>query len=268
MPRNTAVFGPTFTGQGIVRSDDIRKDPRYGKNAPYYGMPKGHLPVVSYLAVPVLSRSGEVIGGLFFGHSKPGRFNEREERIVEGLASQAAIAMDNARLYEQAKKAIQARDEFLSIASHELKTPLTPLRLQVQNLKRQMRGDSTVALSPEKLGKVAGILEKQLGRLTALVEDLLDVSRISAGRLSLNFEEVDLSTLVSEVAERYRPQLQEAGCELKMHLAHSIQGKLDHLRMEQVLINLLTNAAKYAPGTPVEVLLERKGGLAVIQIKD
>src|SRR6185437_1464381 len=70
MPRNTAVFGPTFHGVGVVRSDDIKKDPRYGKNPPYYGQPKGHPPVVSYLAVPVISRSGEVLGGLFFGHER------------------------------------------------------------------------------------------------------------------------------------------------------------------------------------------------------
>ncbi|HYK01679.1 MAG TPA: GAF domain-containing protein [Thermoanaerobaculia bacterium] len=100
MPRNTAVFGPTFAGTGTVRSDNIRKDPRYGHNAPYHGMPEGHLPVTSYLAVPVVSRSGEVLGGLFFGHSEEGIFTENEEQIVEALAGQAAVAIDNARLYD------------------------------------------------------------------------------------------------------------------------------------------------------------------------
>jgi len=89
----------TFRGTGIVRSDDIRKDPRYGKSAPHYGQPKGHLLVASYLAVPVISRSGEVLGGLFFGHEKPGMFTARTERIVVGIAAQAAIAIDNARLF-------------------------------------------------------------------------------------------------------------------------------------------------------------------------
>jgi PAS domain S-box-containing protein len=98
MPRNTAVFAATFEGTGIVRSDDIRKDPRYGKSAPHHGMPKGHLPVVSYLAVPVVSRTGEVIGGLFFGHDQPGVFTADAEEIVAGIASHAAIAIDNARL--------------------------------------------------------------------------------------------------------------------------------------------------------------------------
>jgi len=105
MPRNTQIFAPTFAGAAIVRSDDIRADPRYGKNDPYFGMPAGHLPVVSYLAVPVISRSGEVIGGLFFGHSQPARFQEDVERLVAGVAAQAAIAIDNVRLLEQTRQA-------------------------------------------------------------------------------------------------------------------------------------------------------------------
>jgi PAS domain S-box-containing protein len=109
MPRNTAVFGPTFEGADVVRIDDVRKDPRYGKNAPHYGMPKGHLPVVSYLAVPVISRSGIVLGGLFFGHSHAGVFTERAERLAVGIAAQAAIAIDNARLFEQANREIAER---------------------------------------------------------------------------------------------------------------------------------------------------------------
>lgn len=99
MPRNTAIFGPTFRGEGTVRSADITRDPNYGQNEPYLGMPEGHLPVRSYLAAPVVSRRGEVIGGLFFGHEKVGVFTEGHEKLAEGIAGQAAIAIDNARLY-------------------------------------------------------------------------------------------------------------------------------------------------------------------------
>ena len=116
MPRNTHVFGPTFRGEGVVRSDDITKDPRYGQNPPYYGKPKGHLPVVSYLAVPVSSRGGEVIGGLFFGHSEVGRFTERHERLIVGIAAQAAIAIDNARLYHAAQQANETLERRVSEA--------------------------------------------------------------------------------------------------------------------------------------------------------
>jgi len=101
MPRNTAVFAPTFEGNGIVRSGDITKDPRYGHNAPHHGMPKGHLPVRSYLAVPVKAQSGEVLGGLFYGHEKTDMFKQDAEDLVATIAAQAAIAMENLRLREQ-----------------------------------------------------------------------------------------------------------------------------------------------------------------------
>ncbi|HEX2589968.1 MAG TPA: PAS domain S-box protein [Rhizomicrobium sp.] len=111
MPRNTKVFAPTFAGEGIVRSDDIQKDSRYGHSGPHYGQPKGHLPVRSYLAVPVTSRSGEVIGGLFFGHPEPGRFTAEHEFLVSGIAPYAATAIDNARLYRSAQREIARRKE-------------------------------------------------------------------------------------------------------------------------------------------------------------
>jgi len=109
MPRNTAVFEPTFRGTAIVRSPDILADPRYGKSAPHFGMPKGHLPVRSYLAVPVAGRNGEVLGGLFFGHPQPGMFSERAERLVAAIAAQAAVAIDNVRLYQALQRELEAR---------------------------------------------------------------------------------------------------------------------------------------------------------------
>ncbi|HEY8381282.1 MAG TPA: PAS domain-containing protein [Microvirga sp.] len=108
-PRATAIFGPTFRNETIIRSDDIPRDPRYGRNAPHQGMPVGHLPVRSYLAIPVVSRTGEVLGGLIFGHPEPSRFTERHERLMQGLAAQAAIAIDNARLYRVAQNELEER---------------------------------------------------------------------------------------------------------------------------------------------------------------
>lgn len=109
MPRNTAIFAPTFSGEGVVRSDDILADPRYGKTAPYHGMPEGHLPVRSYLAVPVVSRSGEVLGGLFFGHKARGRFTPGHDRVVSGIAAIGAAAMDALQLRNDAIAAAEAR---------------------------------------------------------------------------------------------------------------------------------------------------------------
>lgn len=109
LPRKTALFEPTFHGAGAVRSDDIRTDPRYGKNAPHFGTPKGHLPVVSYLAVPVISRSGEVHGGLFFAHDQHAVFTKESEDIVTGIAAHAAIAIDNARLLKSAQREVEVR---------------------------------------------------------------------------------------------------------------------------------------------------------------
>ena len=133
-PRITPVFEPTFSGTGPVRSDDILADPRYGKNPPYSGMPESHLPVRSYLAVPVVSRSGEVIGGLFFGHSEPGVFTERAERILIGVAAQAAIAIDNAHLYEASQRELAARWR----AEQELQSLNDTLEQRIQERTREV----------------------------------------------------------------------------------------------------------------------------------
>jgi PAS domain S-box-containing protein len=128
LPRATAVFEPTFHGTGVLRSDDIRADPRYGKNAPHRGMPKGHLPVVSYLAVPVISRSGEVIGGLFFGHDEPGVFTQEAEDVVIGIAAHAAIAIDNARLYATAQEEMRSKELLLNEFKHRIKNMLATVQ--------------------------------------------------------------------------------------------------------------------------------------------
>jgi len=109
MPRATAVFQPTFHGEGIIRSGDILADPRYGRNAPYHGMPDGHPPVRSYMAVPVVARSGEVIGGLFFGHGDAGVFKPDHEALLAGVAGQAATAIDNARLFQAVERELSER---------------------------------------------------------------------------------------------------------------------------------------------------------------
>jgi serine phosphatase RsbU (regulator of sigma subunit) len=133
MPRNTAVFAPTFSGAAVVRSDDITKDPRYGRNAPRHGMPEGHLPVRSYLAVPVLARNGEVLGGLFFGHQRVGVFDAESERLIVAVAALAALAIENARLHDQAQRELAAsrrayaeRDHVARVLQRSLLPPRLP----------------------------------------------------------------------------------------------------------------------------------------------
>lgn len=120
MPRNTEVFAPTFAGTGNVRSDDIMADPRYGQNAPRSGMPEGHLPVRSYLAVPVSTNDGKVLGGLFFGHPETGRFTGLHEEIVTSLASQAAVAIENAQLIRQVREANETLERRVAERTEEL----------------------------------------------------------------------------------------------------------------------------------------------------
>jgi PAS domain S-box-containing protein len=124
MPGNTAIFNPTFQGKGIIRYDDVTSQPHFGKNAPHYGMPKGHLPVRSYLAAPVVSAfTNEVFGGLFFGHPDAGVFTEDSERLIEGIAAQAAISMTNARLFEERKeteKRLREQNAFIHTVTNNM----------------------------------------------------------------------------------------------------------------------------------------------------
>lgn len=239
MPRDTPIFHPTFSGEGVVRLDDVTKDARYGKNYPHEGMPSGHLPVVSYLAVPVISRSGRVIGGLFFGHPEAKVFTAEHESLVIAIAAQAAIGIDNAMLYEKVRELNDKKDEFIGLASHELKTPLASINGYLQILNRLVKD-----LNAQKfLGKAS----TQVRKLTSLVNDLLDVSKIEAGKLKLTIASFDLREIVEEAieliinsTESYEIILVEAPDTC------IING--DSQRIEQVVVNLLGNAIKYSPG--------------------
>ncbi len=161
MPRATAVFAPTFRGEGVVRSDDILADPRYGRNHPHRGMPEGHLPVRSYLAVPVLSRSGEALGGLFFGHPEPRVFTERTQRVVTGIAAQAAVAIDNARLHQAAQREIAAR----SAAEAELRRLNETLEERVLERTRALESEAAERRRAEEALRQAQKMEA-VGQLT------------------------------------------------------------------------------------------------------
>ncbi|MGH7279597.1 MAG: PAS domain-containing protein, partial [Candidatus Rokuibacteriota bacterium] len=269
-PRNTALFEPTFRGEGPVRSDDVTQDPRYGTMAPHVGLPRGHLPVRSYVAVPVVSRFGEVLGGLFFGHPEPGRFTERHERILGGLAAQAAIAMDNAQLYEAAEKARhaaeeanRAKDEFLATMSHELRTPLNA----VLGWTLMLRGGQLDAASA---ARALETIERNARAQVQLVEDILDVSRIITGKLRLAIEPLDLIAVVEAALDVMRLSAQAKDIELQAALdpgARMVIG--DAGRLQQVVWNLLSNAIKFTPrGGRVTIRLECARDVSRIVVTD
>jgi PAS domain S-box-containing protein len=284
MPRATDLFGPTFRGEGTVLIGDVRKDPRYGKNSPYFGMPEGHLPVVSYLAVPVISRTGEVYGGLFFGDPKENVFNERAARIVEGIAAQAAVAMDNARLYEaaqraraeaeasadekerlyrEAREASRLKDEFLATVSHELRTPLTAILGWTHMLRSgQFKGQSAVSAFET--------IERNARAQAQLIDDLLDVSRIITGKLRIDVRPLDPNSFIEAAIEAVRPAAEAKGVRVQKVMDTgmvSVSG--DPVRLQQVVWNLLSNAIKFTPRDGrVQVRLERVNSHVEIAVSD
>ncbi|HWS86245.1 MAG TPA: PAS domain S-box protein [Pyrinomonadaceae bacterium] len=277
MPRATDLFGPTFRGEGVVRIDDVKKDPRYGKNSPYYGMPEGHLPVTSYLAVPVVSRSGEVLGGLFLGHPEAGVFTEPDAQIVEGLAAQAAVAMDNARLFEAAQRAraeaerlyreaqesSRLKDEFLATVSHELRTPLTAILGWAHMLRAGKFNDESARRAFETV-------ERNARAQAQLIDDLLDVSRIVTGKLRIDVRPVDPNSFIEAAVEAVRPAAEAKGVRLQKVIDTglvTVSG--DPVRLQQVVWNLLSNAIKFTPrGGRVQVRMERVNSHVEIAVSD
>ncbi|MFN3648596.1 MAG: PAS domain S-box protein [Armatimonadota bacterium] len=407
MPRNTKIFSPTFSGEGVVRLDDVTQDPRYGQNPPYHGMPEGHLPVRSYLAVPVVSRSGEVLGGLFFGHEKPGVFTARAEQVVVGIAAQAAVAIDNARLYQEAQRELQQRqeaeealrrseerlraivqnspsviflkdlqgryllmnhhghtlladqplesvlgrtdeelfpgeiaervrehdarvleagealrfeetsedgrhyitqkfvlrdpegrpsalggistdittlqqlqaelqqraaelahadrqkDEFLAMLAHELRNPLAPILNAVQVLRARGGPDPLVQ-------RQGAVIDRQARHMSRLLDDLLDVSRITQGKIELRKQPASLSAAVEHALEIAQPSIQARRHELNVSLPEDpLFVSADPTRLHQVIGNLLHNAAKYTPaGGRIEVTVTPRDGEAELTVRD
>jgi PAS domain S-box-containing protein len=283
-PRATPLFGPTFRGEKPIRSGNILQDPRYGQMGPHQGMPPGHLPVRSYLAVPVISRTGEVIGGLFFGHPETDIFSDRDERVIAGVASQAAIAIDNARLYERVRRAAEERnellhaeraarsdaermnlmkDEFLANLSHELRTPLNAILGWAQIL-------GLGKFQEEHFREGLEAIERNARAQTQLIDDLLDMSRIISGKIRLDVQWTDLAAVVEAAVESVRPSADAKGIRLRTildPLAGPVSG--DPTRLQQVVWNLLTNAIKFTPkGGNVDVMLERVNSHLEITVHD
>jgi len=283
-PRATKLLGPTQRGEGTLRLDDVTQDARYGGSAPHFGMPSGHPPVRSYLAVPVIARSGEPIGCLLFGHPEPGIFTARTERIVGGIAAQAAIAIDNTRLYEAAQQAAEERkvlldsergaraeaertsqmkDEFLATLSHELRTPLSAILGWAQVLRRGTRDEAD-------LHRGLQVIERNARAQAQLIEDLLDMSRITSGKVLLEMQHLKPANVVDAALEALRPAADARQIRLEREIDADtgfVAG--DPSRLQQVFWNLLSNAVKFTPrnGT-VRVSVRRRDDQVEIAVSD
>ncbi len=228
----------------------------------------GGLGLDRWVSVPLIRR-GEVFGVLSLGQlrgSDPRLFSE--ELAVE-LSRRVALAADNARLYEEAREAIRLRDEFLSVASHELRTPLTPLNLKLGIMRRVAEQAGQGTLPAAQVSTDVGIAARHVQRLTNLVDHLLDVTRIRAGRLQLQLEVVDLAEVVRDAVTRHSAVAAEMGSTLEVDAPERCTGVWDRMRLEQVVTNLLSNALKYGGGKPVRLRLEeRDPGQVVLSVRD
>lgn len=262
-PRATAVFAPTFKGEGNVRLDDVTKDPRYGLTPPFNGMPPGHLPVRSYLAVPVKGVKGDVLGGLFFGHSSVGVFTEQHERLAAGIAAWGSVALENSRLFSEAQEANRMKDDFLAVLSHELRTPLNA----ILGYARMLRGNM---LPPEQVARGLETVERNARWLTQIVDDVLDVSRIVSGKIRLDVQTVELPGIVDNAVATVQPAADAKAIRLQTLIDPRIgpvSGDPD--RLQQVMWNLLTNAVKFTPkGGRVQVRLERVNSHVELIVSD
>jgi signal transduction histidine kinase/tetratricopeptide (TPR) repeat protein len=251
------------------------------------GMPGGvsesmeMIGVRSLLCAPIQVR-GKTVACVCASHRQVGElFGEDEERLTSFITTLASVALENAegfermtalseergRLYREEQEAVRRRDDFLSIAAHELKTPLTSLQLHLQGLTTRMR-QTAEALPPEKVATKLESANQQTQRLGKLVNELLDISRVAQGQLLGKLEEVDLVALVRGLLERSREALARAECPVELHAPDSVVGRWDVMRLEQVVGNLLTNAMKYGAGKCIEVVIESDATQARLQVRD
>jgi PAS domain S-box-containing protein len=271
--RAAALFSSSMRGEGSVRCDDLAPDG-----------PPGQPLVRSYLAVPVALRSGAVIGCLMFGHPEPGMFSERTERIIRAIAAQAAVAIDNAQLYEasqraaeerkllldserqaraEAERTSQLKDEFLATLSHELRTPLTAILGWAQVLRRGSRGEAD-------LHRGLLTIERNARTQAQLIEDLLDMSSITSGRVKLELQSLGPAAIAAAAIESVRAAAEAKQIRIDKEFA-VMPGMVagDPHRLQQILWNLLSNALKFTPrGGTVKVSVEREGDQIAISVRD
>jgi PAS domain S-box-containing protein len=215
---------------------------------------------ISNMGVPFVIE-GRLVGAITLVAPPHRTYTRSDMDLVEELARRAALAVDNARLYRHARDAIAARDEFLSVAAHEIRGPTNAIHMAVQSVRQ--------AKVPEgALPRVVGIIERQDLRLSQFVDELLEVGRIQAGALRLAFEDVDLGSVVHEVVARLGPQLSRSGSSLTVTDGSKVVGQWDKDRVDQVVYNLISNAIKFGLGKPIDVSVGVRDGHAILTTRD
>ena len=215
------------------------------------------------IAVPLRSRDGKTLGSIELSGKHEGTFNEQDEAILVQLAQLASVAIENAQLYEELQRANQAKDDFLATLSHELRTPMT----STLGWARLLRFPE---IAPETLKLGLESIEQSTNAQARLIEDILDVSRISSGKLKIEFAEVDAATCVGAAAETVRPfaNQKEVNLEVDLGERHTIVLG-DASRLQQIVWNLLSNAVKFTPaGGTVSVRMSQRGGYAILEVSD
>jgi len=221
-----------------------------------------------FVSVPLVSR-GAILGALTLVQRKGEEGAPKvSELLANDLARRVALAADNARLYTQAQEAVRLRDEFLSVASHELRTPLTPLNLKLGMLRRRAEEAAGGFIASGRVESDATTAARHVQRLTELVDHLLDVTRIRAGKLQLQIEPVDLVEVVRDGVVRFSPVAADVRSRIEVDLPPSLVGRWDRLRLEQVITNLLSNALKFGAGMPVHVKVAREGERVLLVVRD
>lgn len=262
-PDATRLLDRTFRGEGPIRIADVTRSQADGDAGLRDWQPADRRRLRSYLAVPVRSRSGDVLGGMFFGHSDPGRFTALHEQLTVGIAAWASVALENARLYVGVEEASRLKDDFLATLSHELRTPLNA----ILGYARMIRSG---IVAGERVARAVETIERNASVLTQIVEDVLDVSRIISGKMRLNVQPVNLPDVVRNAIDAVLPAADAKGIHIQSVLdpaAAPISGDPD--RLQQVVWNLVANAVKFTqrPGT-VEVRVENGPLYAEIAVSD
>ena len=214
----------------------------------------------SYMAVPLLVK-GALVGAITFAASPTRRYTPEDLELGEELARRAALSVENARLYRGAQEALQARDEFLSIAAHEIRGPITSMHMAAQAIQKGK-------VAPRAMSKVLEVIQREDRRLARFVDELLDLGRIRGGRMHFNYEQMDLSDVVREAAARVGAELARSGSSLSVTTEGRCVGHWDRFRLDQVVTNLLSNAIKFGLGKPIAISVRAHEGKVRLVVKD